>query len=450
MIRRAPILAAAALLATMIAVAPATAATGISQAHGFAPGRVVLKLRGQRHGRTVDLPAGVGVRQAARALRRSPRVAYAAPDYIATASSARTPLLLTSGIPNDPGPLSTPPGPPGGWASLQWNFLPWDGTPTASLPVSPGGIDAVGAWRHLIAAGRRGARGITVAVLDTGIAYRNDGTRFRRSPDFAADQFVKGYDFVAHDSVPIDENGHGTHVAGTIAEKTDNGIGLVGLAYRAKLMPVRVLDRNGSGQAGDIARGIDFAVAHGADVINMSFNFGCGKNVPGIDEALRDAYRHGVVAVASIGNLGSESCVSPPATGPHVIGVGGTTEGGCLGAYSLLPGAGVDLLAPGGGSPVPGCPSVSNRSIYQVTLKNGNPRRFGEPGSYIGTSMAAAHVSGVAAMVLASRALDKDLSPEGKVNAVFQRLRSTARDLGLQPDRQGAGLIDAGRATEPR
>jgi serine protease len=448
MIRRAPILAAVALLATTVAAAPAGAATGISPGREFAPRQLVLKLKGQRSGRTVDLPAGVGVRRTAKALRRSPQVAYAAPNYIATASGARTPLLA-SGIANDPGPLSTPPGPPGGWVSLQWNFLPWEGTPTASLPVSPGGIDAVGAWQHLIAAKRRGARGITVAVLDTGIAYRNDGSRFRRSPDFAAGQFVKGYDFVDHDSVPLDENGHGTHVAGTIAEKTNNDIGLVGLAYRAKLMPVRVLDRNGSGQAGNIARGIHFAIAHGADAINMSFNFGCGKNVPSIDEELRNAYRHGVVTVASIGNLGSEACVSPPATGPHVIGVGGTTEGGCLGGYSLLPGAGVDLLAPGGGSPVPGCPSVSNRSIYQVTLKAGNPRRFGEPGSYIGTSMAAAHVSGVAAMVLASGVLDKNLSPEGKVNAVSRRLRNTARDLGLPPDRQGAGLIDAGRATEP-
>ncbi len=445
--RRAPILAAVALLATAVATAPAGAVTGISQAREFAPGQLVLKLKGQRRGRTVDLPPGVGVRQAARALRRSPRVAYAAPDYTATASGAAAPLLA-SGIPNDPGPLSTPPGPPGGWTSLQWNFLPWEGAATALLPVSAGGIDAVAAWQHLIAAKRRGARGITVAVLDTGIAYRNEGSRFRRSPDFAAGQFVEGYDFVDHDSVPLDENGHGTHVAGTIAEKTNNGIGLVGLAYRAKLMPVRVLDRNGSGQAGDIAQGIHFAVAHGADVINMSFNFGCGMHVPGVDEELRNAYRQGVVAVASIGNLGSEACVSPPATGPHVIGVGGATEGGCLGAYSLLPGAGVDLLAPGGGSPVPGCPSVSNGSIYQVTLKSGNPRRFGEPGSYIGTSMAAAHVSGVAAMVLASGVLDKDLSPEGRVNGVFRRLRKTARDLGLPPDRQGAGLIDAGKATE--
>jgi serine protease len=445
MTRSLPIFAAFALLAAAIAAAPASAATAISPAREFAPRQVLLKFRGARQARTVALRPGLGAGRAAAALRRNPRIAYAAPNYIATASS----LSLPFAIANDPGPLSTPPGPPGGWVSLQWNFLPWEGTGTALLPVSPGGIDAVDAWQNLIAAKQRGASGITVAVLDTGIAYRSEGSRFRRSPDFASGQFVKGYDFVENDRLPLDENGHGTHVAGTIAEKTDNGIGLVGLAYGAKLMPVRVLDRNGSGQADDIAKGIHFAVTHGADVINMSFNFGCGKNVPSIDEELRNAYRKGVVTVASIGNLGSETCISPPATGPHTIGVGGTTEGGCLGSYSLLPGKGVDLLAPGGGSPVVGCPSVSNRSIYQVTLQGGDPLRFGEPSSYVGTSMAAAHVSGVAAMVLASGVIDQGLSPQHKVDAAIRRMRSTARDIGLQPGRQGAGLIDAGRATEP-
>ena len=444
MIQRLPIFAALALLTTGIAPASAGAATGVSPAREFSPGEVVVKLRGQRSGRAVELPAGVGVRRAVAALRRRPQVAYAAPNYIARASAPSA----TSALADDPGPLSIPPGPPGGWVALQWNFLPWEGTGTASLPVSPGGIDAVGAWRHLIAAKRRGASGITIAVLDTGIAYRNYG-RYRRSPDFTANQFVRGYDFVDSDRLPLDQNGHGTHIAGTIAEKTNNGIGLVGLAYRAKLMPVRVLDRHGSGEADDIARGIHFAVAHGADVINMSFNFGCGKSVPGIDQELRNAYRMGVVTVASIGNLGSEACVSAPATGPHAIGVGGTTEGGCLGSYSLLPGKGVDLLAPGGGLPISGCPSVSSRSIYQVTLRGGNPRRFGEPGSYIGTSMAAAHVSGVAAMVLASGVVSRKGPPEQTVKRVTRRLRKTARDLGLPRERQGAGLIDAGKATEP-
>ncbi len=386
-----------------------------------------------------------------RRLSISAALALLATALLAVPASAvaSNPVARAAVLTNDPGALSTPPGPPGAWTALQWNFLPWEGTATATLPVSPGGIDAVGAWRHLAEAGRGGARGIVVAVLDTGVAYRNDGRRFRRSPDFSADQFVPGYDFIGHDRLPLDENGHGTHVAGTIAEKTDNGIGLTGLAFHAKLMPVRVLDRNGSGRADDIAQGIRFAVRHGADVINMSFNFGCGKSVPGIDRALRSAYRHGVVTVASIGNVGSETCVSPPAGGPRVIGVGGTTEGGCLGSYSLLPGEGVDLLAPGGGSPVPGCPSVSNRSIYQVTLKGGNTRRFGEPGSYIGTSMAAAHVSGVAAMVLASGVIPKDVSPEGRVNRVLRRLSQTARDIGEPRAQEGAGLIDASVATDP-
>jgi serine protease len=445
MTRSVSTIAAVALLSAAVVAAPAGAASGVAPAREFAPRQVVLKLKDAGAAQIVSLRRGAGVGRTVAALNRDPRVAYAAPNYIATASSAPQ---LESAIANDPGPLSTPPGPPGGWVSLQWNFLPWEGTATAALPSSAGGIDAVGAWRNLLAVGRPGAGGVTVAVLDTGVAYRNQG-RFRRSPDFTSSQFVRGYDFVDGDRLPLDQNGHGTHVAGTIAEKTNNGIALVGLAYRAKLMPVRVLDRNGSGEADDIAQGIHFAVSHGADVINMSFNFGCGKRVPGIDEELRYAYREGVVAVAAIGNLGSEACVSPPATGPHVVGVGGTTEGGCLGGYSLLSGKGVDLLAPGGGTPVVGCPSVSSRSIYQVTLRAGNPRRFAEPGTYVGTSMAAAHVSGVAAMVLAGGVVAENPSSRGRVKQVTRRLRTTARDLGLPSQRQGAGLIDAGKATQP-
>jgi serine protease len=442
--RRLPTAAAILLAALCLAPALARAAAGIGPAHGFAPHQLVVKFDGAPSARTVALPQRAGVREAVAALRDSPRVAYAAPNYIAGASA--TPEEAAATIPNDPGPLTGPPGPPGGWVLKQWNFLPWEGVATPLLPLSPGGINAAGAWKNLEEAGRPGAEGVTVAVLDTGIAYRAKGTNFHRSPDFTSGQFVKGYDFVDDDQLPLDENGHGTHVAGTIAEKTNNGIGLTGLAFRAKLMPVRVLDKHGRGRADEIAKGIRFAVANGANVINMSFNFGCDKEVPGVDEALRQAYRRGVIAVASIGNLGSEACVAPPATGPHVIGVGGSTEGGCLGNYSLS-GVGVDVIAPGGGFPIAGCPSILASPIYQVTLKEGNARHFAEPSNYVGTSMAAAHVSGVAAMVLASGTLDPDAKKKGKVAAVTQRLRQTARDLGLPSTRQGAGLIDAARAT---
>jgi serine protease len=433
-----------AIAALAISAAPAAAATGLSPASGFAPRQLLVKLEGERRGRAIGLAPGVGVRQAAMSLRSDPRVLYAVPNYIATASA-------TKGAPFEPDDSGALEGGPeassatGGWAYKQWNFLSPEADGTG-LPTSPGGIGAVGAWRNLIEAGRPGAVGVVVAVLDSGIAYRSQGSRFRRSPDFGPSQFVPGYDFVDGDRVPLDESGHGTHVAGTIGERTDNGVGLTGLAYGAKLMPVRVLDAEGLGNAFDIAKGIRFAVAHHAQVINMSFNFDCGKRVPLVDEALREAYEQGVVTVASVGNLGSEACVSAPATGPRVIGVGGTTEGGCLGEYSLA-GAGVDVVAPGGGVPKSGCPSVAARPIYQVTLRAGSTDSFGIPVDYVGTSMAAAHVSGVAAMLLASRRINPVLSPEARVRAVAKHLRKTARDLGLPRVQQGAGLIDADQVT---
>jgi serine protease len=451
-----PIFAAVTLLAAIAASgASARPPASVASAKGFSPGEVVVKFDGQLRGRALALPAGAAVEQTATALRRNPRVAYAEPNYVATASETVAPPYV---IPNDPGSLdagaSEAAASTGSWAFKQWNFLPWTGAVTDRLPVSPGGIDAVAAWRNLLQLGRPGAEGVTVAVLDTGVAYRDAGARFVRSPDFAAGQFAKGFDFIDRDPLPLDENGHGTHVAGTIGEKTDNAVGLTGLAYRAKLMPVRVLDRYGRGDAIAIAKGIRFAVAHDADVINMSFNFGCGKKVPDVDDALREAYASGVVTVASAGNLGAETCVSEPATGPRVLGVGGTTEGGCLGDYSL-PGTGIDLLAPGGGEPMPGCPSVSARPIYQVTLEPRSTQLFSIPGTYAGTSMAAAHVSGVAARVLAADTYagprffpDADNGAKPRVDGVAKQLRRTARDLGLPSFQQGAGLIDAGRATE--
>jgi serine protease len=434
------------------AAGASAAADAIAPARAFAPRQLVVKFAGEARGRTVGLPRGAGVLATARALRAKPSVEYAQPNYAAHASAVEPEPL----DPDDPGTLETPLGTtptPGGWATKQWDFLNYTGTGTTKLPTSPGGIDAVDAWQNLEAVGRPGGKGVVVAVLDSGIAYRDWGTTYLRSPDFSPEQFVPGEDFVDHDHLPLDENGHGTHVAGTIAEQTDNGIGLTGLAYGAKLMPVRVLDRGNVGYANRIAAGIHFAVEHHAQVINMSFNFGCGEKVPQVDEALREAYDHGIVTVASGGNLSPatssvKSCVSEPATGPRVIGVGGTTEGGCIGSYSLA-GKGIDVVAPGGGIPAAGCPSILSRPIYQVTLKPGTTDQFTIPGNYAGTSMAAAHVSGTVALILASGVIPTDLKPKARVRAVTKRLEVTARSLGYPRTVEGAGLIDAARATAP-
>ncbi len=343
----------------VVARLAAGAATGVSPARGFVPRQVVVKFEGQRRGQH-RRAAGRGRRaRAAAALRQQPgRRLRGAQLHRHGLGDSR---CSKPGSPTTPAPLvEAPRARPAAGSRKQWNFLPWEGTgtrvaarlrPAASTRSAPGKT-----WQRPAGPG---PKAITVAVLDTGIAYRDYGSRFRRSPDFAAGQFAKGYDFVDHDRLPLDENGHGTHVAGTIAEKTNNGIGLTGLAYRAKLMPVRVLDRHGRGRGRRHRPGHPLRRRPRRRRDQHELQLRLRQEGAGRRRGAAPRLRRGVVTVASVGNLGSEACVSPPATGPRVIGVGGTTEGGCLGNYSLLPGKGVDVLAPGGGVPISGCPSVS-------------------------------------------------------------------------------------------
>jgi serine protease len=363
----------------------------------------------------------------------------------ATGSSATGPSLATGSsararepFPNDPGLAKVP----GGWSQLQWNF------------VGTFGVQAPGAWRNLIADHAPGGRGVIVAVLDTGVAYANR-KQFRISPDFYRYQFVKGYDFIAHNTHPNDRNGHGTDVAGTLAEATNNGVGLTGLAYGVRIMPVRVLDSEGNGDASTIAKGVRFAVNHGARVINLSLEFPGGitaSDIPELISALRYANRHGVVVVAAAGNE-AQAAAALPARAPNVIAVGATTEHGCLASYTNF-GAGVTLVAPGGGPDAnlpedPNCnPSLpSGRDVFQVTFLGTSPRHFGIPNGYEGTSMATPHVAAAAALVIASRVLGRHPSPA----QVAARLVATATPLGGPSDSHlyGAGLLNAAAATAP-
>ncbi len=382
----------------------------------------------------IHVPAGRSVWPVIAKLRRQRGVRYAVPNYLAH----------TAGwIPDDPGISHDP----RGWQQLQWNFL------------AAAGVDAPDAWGHMFAVHRPGGRGVVIAVLDTGVAYRNwDG--FLKSPDFGSTHFIDPHDFVAGNAFPLDREGHGTFVAGMLAESTNNGRGLTGLAYGAQIMPVRVLDADGNGDSVTIARGIRYAVNHGAQVINLSLEFDISvraAQIPDIISAINFAHRHGVVVVAAAGNDSSRE-LAYPAAAPSVISVGATTLDRCLAGYSNV-GAKLDLVAPGGGddatlSDDPDCHPFRNLPpVHQTTFLDfnsldpgANPDRFGVPGSY-GTSMAAPEVSATAALVIASRVLGPHPSPD----QILAHLEQTATPLGgSQPNEEyGYGLVNAGAATAP-
>jgi serine protease len=388
---------------------------------GSAPRSQVLHLRARE-----------SVLAAARRLRHRPGVAFAEPNYIAHQAGAF--------YPDDRGKT----GAPYGWEKLQWNLLP--GT----------GVNAPDAWGNLQAVGRPGGRGVKVAILDTGVAYRDWG-HFRRSPDLGNTRFVAPYDFVAGNRYPLDRNGHGTFVASVVGESTNNGFGLTGLAYGASIMPVRILDASGLGDENTIGRGIRYAAKHGAQVINLSLEFlpnevSSSNQIPEIVSAINYAHQHGAIVVGAAGN-DQDTRVAYPARERNVISVGATTKDRCLAGYSNG-GPGLDLVAPGGGTDAlidtdPDCfPDRSLPSIYQMTLVNPpHWSRFGYPGYYIGTSMSAPEVSATCALVIASHVLGPHPTPA----QVLARLEQTAVPLGgTHPNRNyGYGLLDAGAATAP-
>jgi serine protease len=384
------------------------------------------------HSELMRLPGKESVRSAIRRLRREPGVSYAEPNYIAHAAGAF--------YPNDPGRSHQR----RGWEQMQWNMLPLVG------------VDAPNAWGNLLADHKPGGRGVTIAILDTGIAYRN-WHKFRKSPDFTGTRFVHPYDFVSKNKFPLDRNGHGTFVAGVVAESTNNGKDLTGLAYGATIMPIRILDASGLGEESTIAQGIRYAVKHGAQVINLSLEFlpnqvTSASEIPQIVGAINYAHSHGVTVVGAAGNDQSDQ-VAYPARARNVISVGATTKDRCLAEYSNG-GSGLDLVAPGGGDDAtmpsdPDChPGRSLPPIYQLTLLN-PPHwgRFGYPNFYVGTSMSAPEVAATAALVIASGVIGRHPTPA----AILARLEQTATQLGTaKPNGQyGYGLVDAGAATAP-
>ena len=259
--------------------------------------------------------------------------------------------------------------------------------------------------------------GVTVAVIDTGVTP---------VPDLKQTEFVKGYDFVGDRAQAPDDLGHGTHVAGTIAQSTNNGYGVAGIAYKAKIMPIKVIAANGGGTVADIAEGIRFAADHGADIINMSLG-GFGDSQL-LKEAIDYAYSKDVVIVAAAGNANQNSSAYP-ARYPRVISVAALGAGGKKAPYSNF-GAGVDLSAPGG--------SEEGKILQNTVDPSTGEAVFAE---YQGTSMAAPHVAGVAALVKAT-GVEK---PED----ILKILKQSSRKVKEDPlNHYGAGHLDAAAAVK--
>jgi subtilisin family serine protease len=256
--------------------------------------------------------------------------------------------------------------------------------------------------------------GAVVAVLDTGVLGSHEDL---------AGRLVAGHDFIQNDDTPQDENGHGTHVTGIVAANAGNGKGIEGVAPDALVMPIRVLDKNGEGTGPGAAKGIDYAVSHGADVISMSF----GTDAIGIllggdedfDAAVKRALDKGVIVVAAAGNDTLPFCEQPSVTGP-LLCVGAVDRRGMRSTFS----SSGDLMAPGGSSL-----GGSDEDVLS-TYNDGKYE------SIAGTSQATPHVAGVAALLVS-------LGVRGK--AATDRILATASDAGAAgpDDVYGAGILNA-------
>ena len=302
------------------------------------------------------------------ALMSDNSVAYVAPDYIMSIPGKEDDQV--------PGPTVTESSPNDPFLDRLWGMQ---------------NCGAIKVWpRH------HEAKKIVVAVIDSGVDYRH--------PDLLGNMWSRngsyGYDFYDDDNDPLDEQDHGTHVAGTIAGIGHNQVGVVGVAWEAQIMAMRFLGPDGSGATSDAVKCIDWAVANGAHILNNSW--GGPDSSPELVEAVARAERRGVLFVAAAGNTGgtgnnNDLRPSYPSSllSRNVISVGAIDENDARGSFSHYGKNSVDIGAPG-------------VQVLSTTRNNGY-------NAFSGTSMAAPHVAGAAALIWAAEFPNPTQNPEQMV-----------------------------------
>jgi serine protease len=358
-----------------------------------------------------------GLHDAFVVLRCAPGLADAWVEWFAAQPTVeyaeRDPIATTQVAPNDTF-----------YPTYQWNFYN-TGALSNGVP-SNFGVQAEAAWD----AGALGT-GVTVAVIDSGVAYENFGS-FQQASDLVGRTFVAPYDAVAGDGHPNDENGHGTHVAGTIGQVTNNAMGCAGIARNCTLMPIRVLNASGNGTYTQIANGIIWAADHGAHVGNLSLGGSLGSST--LSSAVTYATNAGVLLCAATGNTG-RSGVQYPARYTSCIAVGATRFDGARSYYSTY-GTGIDVVAPGGDVTIDQNGDGYGDGILQQTF-SGGVTNFGYY-FFQGTSMATPHVAAIAALV-------KSVRPAYTRAQLRSAIETSCRDLGATgyDTTFGAGLVNA-------